>query len=95
MKILYSFILFHFFTAVEIFSQDTGNKIFHIDSLSAQGILFDKGWKFHAGDNPEWANPGYNDNDWQPINPILPLYRLPEIKQHTAYRFHPAIARTG
>jgi hypothetical protein len=23
-----------------------------------------RGWKFHGGDNPEWANPGFDDNSW-------------------------------
>lgn len=26
-------------------------------------------WKFATGDNPEWAKPGYNDNDWDRIKP--------------------------
>ena len=26
-------------------------------------------WKFKKGDNPEWANPKYNTNDWSAINP--------------------------
>ena len=24
-------------------------------------------WKFSVGDNPDWANPGYNDNNWDNI----------------------------
>lgn len=25
-------------------------------------------WKFHNGDDPEWANPDYNDSSWQLLN---------------------------
>src|SRR5215469_885406 len=23
-------------------------------------------WKFHVGDDPRWADPGFGDSDWQP-----------------------------
>jgi len=30
-------------------------EVFRIDSLPKEGILLNQGWKWHAGDNPEWA----------------------------------------
>lgn len=30
-------------------------------------IQFDDDWKFSPGDNPEWANPDFNDSDWDEI----------------------------
>jgi signal transduction histidine kinase len=81
MKIFGSFLVFAFLLAGKIFSQDTTVKVFHLDSLPAQGVLLNKYWKFHEGDSLSWANPGYNDSSWQSINLLLPLYRLPEIKQ--------------
>ena len=81
MKIYSAFIVLLFLTSGEILSQHTPVVIFQLDSLPAEGILLDKDWKFHPGDDPQWANPEYDDTKWQSINPLLPLYRLPEIKQ--------------
>lgn len=52
-----------------------------MDSLPARGVLLEKGWKFHEGDNLNWANPKYNDLEWESVNLLLALYKLPEIKQ--------------
>ena len=50
------------------------------DSLLSKGILLDKGWKFHIGDNSEWAKPNFNDEAWQSINPTLNVHQsLPQI----------------
>ncbi|MEO6720217.1 MAG: hypothetical protein ABIN67_07610, partial [Ferruginibacter sp.] len=54
---------------------------FPIDSIPAKGIVLDKGWKFHAGDNAGWVRTDYNDSDWQPINPAKNLDQLPDVKQ--------------
>ncbi len=52
-----------------------------IKQLSPEGgILLDKGWKFHAGDNSEWANPSFNDSGWQPISLTKQLMDLPELR---------------
>ena len=53
--------------------------IFHIDKLSSDGILLDKGWKFQVGDDPAYANAHYDDKAWNAINPALDIYDLPEI----------------
>ena len=79
-KVILLNILF-FFIAIQLFAQEKAVKAFHLNSLPAEGVLLDNGWKFHAGDSLSWANPLYNDMAWQPVNPLLPLYRLPEIKQ--------------
>ena len=53
--------------------------IFRIDKLSSDGILLDKGWKFHVGDDPAYANAHYDDKAWKTINPALDIYDLPQI----------------
>ena len=42
-------------------------------------IALDSGWKFKAGDNPDWARPGFNDSSWQSINLFQDLYDLPQV----------------
>jgi sensor histidine kinase YesM len=73
--------IFSIFITVECFSQEELSFIFHIDSLPAKGIKLDKGWKFHAGDNPSWAKTDFDDNSWEPIDPTLELHYLPLVKQ--------------
>ncbi len=42
--------------------------------------MLDKGWKFQTGDNPAYALPGYDDSKWQPINPTLDIFDLPQMR---------------
>ena len=78
MKIFYIFTLFFLLLGEKIFSQDA---IVKIDSLPAQGILLDKGWKFYAGDDSAWASPEFNDNDWESINPTLDIRHIPQFQK--------------
>ncbi len=68
------------FLSYSCWSQDT-TELIQIHSLPAEGFLLDKGWKFHAGDDAEWANPAFNDQKWQSINPTLELHHLPQVKE--------------
>jgi len=55
--------------------------VFRIDSLPAQGILLNKGWTWHAGDNPDWAKPGFDDSKWEGIDPTTEIAYLPQFRQ--------------
>ena len=55
--------------------------VFHIDSLPPQGVLLDKGWKFHAGDNPDWAKPDFDDSKWESIDPSKDIMDLPQVRK--------------
>ena len=48
--------------------------------IPKEGILLNKGWRFHAGDNPAWATPDYNDRDWLKVNPDIDVHHL--LKQY-------------
>ena len=64
------------------FSQELASQDFPLDSIPTQtGIILNKGWKFHAGDDPPWAKVGYNDANWQPVDPTLQLHNLPIVKK--------------
>ena len=54
--------------------------VFRIDSLPKQGIVLDKGWKWHAGDNAEWAKAEYDDAEWEGIDPTKDISDLPQIR---------------
>jgi len=68
--------------AGKCFSQESASQVFHLDSIPAQkGVVLNKGWKFHAGDDPQWAKVGYDDATWQPVDPTLRLHNLPIVKK--------------
>jgi signal transduction histidine kinase len=48
--------------------------------LPTEGVLLDKGWKFHAGDNSEWAKTALNDSTWTDIDPTKDIMDLPTIQ---------------
>src|SRR4030095_4051400 len=88
MKIFYSIIFF--FLTTQCLSQQKDSRIFYIDSLPVDGVLLDKGWKFHPGDNQEWTKPEFDDSKWETIDPTLDLYYLPQIKKEPVgwFRIH-------
>ena len=57
---------------ISIFAQQ--REVFRIDSLPQKGILFNKGWKWYAGDNLEWAKPEFDDAKWESIDPTKDIF---------------------
>ncbi|MBP6411600.1 MAG: hypothetical protein KA313_10910, partial [Pseudarcicella sp.] len=45
------------------------SSVLHIDSIPKAGILLDKNWKWHAGDNPDFAKADFEDSKWEGIDP--------------------------
>ena len=76
MKYLFVILLFLPLTLVAQKSE-----VFRIDSLPTEGVQLDKGWKWHAGDNLEWAKADFDDSNWESINPTLILLKLPQIRE--------------
>jgi serine phosphatase RsbU (regulator of sigma subunit) len=42
--------------------------IVHGLSISGDDLNFSKEWKFHNGDNKEWANPSFDDRTWDTVS---------------------------
>src|SRR6185436_1766041 len=64
-------------------------EVFHLNQLPPEGVLLNKGWKFQAGDNADYATVSYDDRKWQPIDPTLDIHDLPQIKQGIVwFRLH-------
>ena len=76
MRTFYIIFLLVFLFDDKCFSQDSTNHVFHLNELPQEGVLLDKGWKFHAGDNPEWARPEYDDSEWKPVSPAYPIHQI-------------------
>lgn len=66
------------FLSLGAFSQK--NEVFQIDSLPKKGILLNKGWKWHAGDNPDFAKVDFDDSAWESIDPTKDIMDLPQLR---------------
>jgi len=47
--------------------------------LPKQGILIDKGWKWHAGDNPDFEKVDFDDSKWESIDPTKDILDIPQL----------------
>jgi signal transduction histidine kinase len=79
MRFLYFIFLLSFSIAKNSFSQNTSIPAFHLFELPQYGIVLDSGWKFIADDNPDYAKSGYDDSQWQSMNPTLDVHDVPAI----------------
>src|SRR3982750_2339489 len=64
--------------ATHCFSQDSSVSVFRLGTLPPNGVVLDKGWKFHPADDPAYARPDYDDSKWENINPVLEVNSQPK-----------------
>ncbi|MCH6235783.1 ATP-binding protein [Cognataquiflexum rubidum] len=50
-------------------AQRYSDQVVEIKGIPEFGILLDQGWKFKAGDNPDWALPDFPDDTWEMLDP--------------------------
>lgn len=43
-----------------------------IDGLGKGTVPLSGPWKFHAGDDPSWSSPSFDDSDWEPLSADRP-----------------------
>ena len=63
------------------FGAASADTVINISNIPEQGLLLDKGWKFHAGDNPAWVKSKVVDDGWKSINPAQDIYFLPQVRK--------------
>jgi two-component system NtrC family sensor kinase len=81
LKIILIKLVFILGATTTLLAQKDSAYTFSLSNIPINGLVLDKGWKYHADDNMEWAKPNYNDNAWQSINPALDIHDLPQLKQ--------------
>ncbi len=79
LKLLLIFIFAFSIFNNSLFSQESENTIFKIDSIT-NDIKLNKYWKYHAGDDTLWASFDYNDTDWDTLQSSINLINIPEDK---------------
>ena len=55
----------------------TGIRELTLSDVKAGADLF-RAWKYHPGDNPEWASPSFDDTAWESANTLLVEKEFPE-----------------
>lgn len=56
-----------------------GQKSITIRSIPDEGSILSKNWKWHPGDNPAWAAPAFNDQNWAKFVPTEKIQTVPEL----------------
>ncbi|ALW85575.1 hypothetical protein AUC43_11015 [Hymenobacter sedentarius] len=51
--------------------------VLRITRLPANGLLLSHGWRYHAGDDPAWARPDFDDSSWDTIPVARVGFALP------------------
>ena len=74
-------LIFCFLTPFVAFATPKADSVINIDKITKDGVLLDRGWKFHAGDNPAWAKPDIDESSWDAINPATDIYYLPQVRK--------------
>ncbi|CCH54796.1 Signal transduction histidine-protein kinase atoS [Fibrisoma limi BUZ 3] len=61
--------------------QALGQAVVRVDSLPVQGIVLNQGWRWQAGDDPNWAKVDVDDRHWPAIDPTRNITELAQIQQ--------------
>ena len=64
-----------------LFMSVSGLAQVRMDTLPITGVPLDKGWKWQAGNNPNWAKLTLDDRQWKSIDPTKDIMDLPEVRQ--------------
>ncbi|WP_223648769.1 sensor histidine kinase [Hymenobacter psoromatis] len=66
------------FSAGSCLAQTPDSAALRINRLPpTTGLLLQKGWRYHAGDDPAWARPDFDDSRWDTLSPTRPRRELP------------------
>ena len=56
----------------------TGIRALTLEAVHSGTDLFSAPWKYHPGDNPEWASPTFDDTAWESMSTLLSRKELSE-----------------
>lgn len=50
-------------------------------SLTGRSVVLDRGWRFHPGDDPNWAKSNLDDRQWTVIDPSKDIHSSPQVQR--------------
>ncbi|MEP7228887.1 MAG: hypothetical protein ABI691_01465 [Ginsengibacter sp.] len=68
-------------TWCSILAQGDSSVYFFLSDIPSRGILLNKDWKFHSGDDMQWAQTGFHDADWISVDSSDEWHHLPEVRK--------------
>lgn len=74
------YLLIFLFFSTTAFAQTGPEVVFHLNKLSARDTLL-SGWKFHTGDNQQWAAPAFDDSKWQEADPAQDVQDFKQLRK--------------
>ena len=77
MKPLLLLLLLAWASACTCLAQAPDTAAVRINRLPDNDLLLKKGWRYHLGDDPAWARPGFDDSAWDTLNPARLRRELP------------------
>ncbi|MEJ0083444.1 MAG: hypothetical protein WDM78_21400 [Puia sp.] len=80
MKVLLGILLLLFASILECYSQASDTNTIRLIKLPPDGLLLDKGWQFHGGDDSTWATPNFDDRSWTPVNPAQDIRQVHQLQ---------------
>ncbi|TDN40218.1 hypothetical protein A8B98_15165 [Hymenobacter sp. UV11] len=78
-------LLLALFTASGCLAQAPATAATLLSGLPPAGLLLSQGWRYHAGDDPAWARPDFDDRRWAPLDPTRRRRALPPAAQAGVY----------
>ncbi len=70
-------IFFFIYIAVANCFSETTPFVIDKHSIDSDKPVYFEGWKYHVGDNPAWADPNFDDRDWETADSLLSQNNLP------------------
>ncbi len=80
-RVLFLKLLFTLGVMTTLFAQKDSGYIRLPLIIPGNGVVLDKGWKFHKGDDADWSKPDFDDKQWQRIDPTQDVYDLAQLKE--------------
>lgn len=71
---------FHFVILLLITTASEAQRSFHLKQLPSGETLL-TGWKMFSGDDPRFADPSFNDSEWQPVDLSKDIQQFPEFRK--------------
>ena len=69
---------FSLLLSVVTYASVTDTVYVYSDSLKESTVSIDGVWKYHAGDDSVWANPDYDDSNWDTLKTRMTVSNTPE-----------------
>ena len=67
----YIHLLFILFPFVSLFASANDTLFLSSEELKEGKIYISESWRYHQGDDMEWASPTFDDSNWDTLKPMM------------------------